>query len=418
MKKLFGYTSAKYIVPVLAVLAIFTFSSCHKEVTATNQTGNTPTGNFSQVFQDFWTQMNNNYVFWSIDTTNWDNMYSIYKPKFESLNLYDSADNIKAYGYFKEMVDGLSDSHYTLFPNGGTIQPAHDRKLKNVAFIENMFGTAPYSPSVDGRFYYTNALDSLYLGDKVVGVDTTGSNKDMYAVAGMITNSNTLYFSFSKFALVSEYQGGSASIKKVLDYFFKQLTNTSVTGLIIDVRGNGGGDIADLNFLVGSLIATPLQIGYSRSKNGTGRLDYTPWAPAVVTPRAGAMAFTKPIVVLADGESVSMAELTTMSLKRLSNTTVVGDTTWGANGPLTDNSVFNAGSFNFGNVYTNIETGSTAYYGNAYTSSTQFRYIDDKIYEGKGFPPDVDIKQTLTTVFLRNNYIDDPQLDKAITLLQ
>ena len=29
-----------------------------------------------------------------------------------------------------------------------------------------------------------------------------------------------------------------------------------------------------------------------------------------------------------------------------------------------------------------------------------------------------DIKQKRTMVFLRNNYIDDPQLDKAISLLQ
>jgi len=46
-----------------------------------------------------------------------------------------------------------------------------------------------------------------------------------------------------------------------------------------------------------------------------------------------------------------------------------------------------------------------------------FKYIDNKIYEGKGFPPDFDIKVTLRTVFLPKNYVDDPQLDKAITLI-
>ncbi len=418
MKNYFNHIY-KYRFSIAALFFIILFaSSCHKEISTTNQTGSAAAGNFSQVFEDFWTNMNNNYVFWSIDTTNWDNMHTVYAPLFAKLNLYDSADNEKAVGYFKNMVDGLSDSHYTLFPDGGYIQPAHDRKLKNVSFIENVFGTAPFSPSIDGHFYYTNALDSLYLGDKIVGVDTTGDNKDMYAVAGMITGTNDLYLSFSKFALAAEYQGGSAKIKAVLDYFFNKLNSGTVTGLVIDVRGNGGGDIQDLNFLVGSLISSPLQFGYTRSKSGTGRLDYTPWAPAIVTPRAGATAFTKPIVVLADGESVSMAEITTMALKQLPNTKVVGDTTWGANGPLTDNSVFNAGSFNFGKVFTNIETGNATYYGNAYTSSTMFKYIDDKIYEGKGFPPDYEVKQTLNTVFLRNNNIDDPQLDKALSLLQ
>lgn len=417
-KQFSNIASSKYFSFIYLFTTILIVASCHKDIETTDQTGKTPTGNFSQVFEDFWSQMNSSYVFWSIDTTNWENVHATYAPKFTSLNLYDSADNVTAYGYFKDMVGGLTDSHYTLFPNGRTIQPAHDRKLKNPQFVENLFGTAPYSPSVDGRFYYTNAIDSLYLGEKVTGVDTTGDNKDMYAVAGIITNTNILYFSFSKFSLVGEYQGGSAQIKKVLDYFFTKLASTTITGLIIDVRGNGGGDIRDLNFLVGRLISTPLQVGYTRSKNGSGRLDYTPWAPAIVTPVAGATAFTKPITVLADGESVSMAELTTMSLKRLSNTKVVGDTTWGANGPLTDNSVFSAGSFNFGNVFTDIGTGNTSYFGNAYTSSTMFKYMDDNIYEGKGFPPDYTVKQTPTTVFLRNNFVDDPQLDKAISLMQ
>ncbi len=362
--------------------------------------------------------MNNSYVFWGIDTTNWDNMHNIYAPKFAALNLYDSTDDATAITYFKAMVDGLVDSHYSLFPGGGFIQPAHDRKLNNPQFIENLFQSAPYIPSVDGKFYYTNAIDSLYLGSKVVGVDTTSANANMYAITGLVSGTNILYLSFSKFALVSEYQGGSAKVKAVLDSFFAQLKNSAVTGLIIDVRGNGGGDVSDLNFLVGSLISSPLNVGYTRSKSGTGRLDYTPWAPAVVTPTAGATAFSKPIVVLADGESVSMAELTTMSLKQLPNTTFVGDTTWGANGPLTTNSVFNAGSFNFGNLYTNIETGAVTYYGNAYTSSVMFKYINGNIYEGKGFPPDYDIKVTPSQVFLPNNYVDDPQLDKAIKLLQ
>lgn len=415
--KQFIYNSHK----IIGGLALFMlcFSSCKKDITTVNQSGSTLAGNFSQVFNDFWNNMNNNYVFWSIDTTNWDNMYKIYNPLFSKLNLNDSNDETTAKGYFKKIVDGLADSHYTLFPDGDFIQPAHDRKLKNPQFVENLFGSAPYSPSVDGKFYYTNLVDSLYLDStsKHIAIDTVSSNSNFMVVSGTINKGQVLYLSFSSFSLVSEYQGAFPKAKDVLDYFFSQLKNTAIKGLVIDVRGNGGGDLEDLNFLVGSLISSPLHFGYTRSKNGNGRLDYTPWADATITPTAGAAAYTKPIVVLADGESVSLSEITTMALKILPNTTFVGDTTWGANGPLTENAVFNAGSFNFGKLGTDIGSGNVSYYGNAYTSSTMFKYIDNKIYEGKGFPPDFDIKETLRTVFLPNNYVDDPQLDKAITII-
>ena len=415
--KQFIYNSHKIIL-VLA-LSMVCFSSCKKEINTVNQSGSTLTGNFSEVFNDFWNNMNNNYVFWSIDTTNWDNMYKIYNPLFSKLNLNDSDDETTAQGYFKKIVDGLVDSHYTLFPDGGFIQPAHDRKLKNPLFIENLFRTAPYLPSEDGKFYYTNLIDSLYLDStsKHIAIDTVSSNKNFMIVSGTISSGQVLYLSFSSFSLVSEYQGGFPKAKAVLDYFFSQLKNSSIKGLIIDVRGNGGGDLEDLNFLVGSLISSPLHFGYTRSKNGNGRLDYTPWEDAIITPTAGAVAYTKPIVILADGESVSLSEITTMSLKLLPNTTFVGDTTWGANGPLTENAVFNAGSFNFGKVGTDIASGNVSYYGNAYTSSTMFKYIDNKIYEGKGFPPDFDIKITPRNTFLANNYVDDSQLDKAISIV-
>jgi hypothetical protein len=395
------------------------FLSCHKDISSHNQTGNTVSGNFSQVFDDFWQSMNTNYVFWSIDTTNWDAMHTRYAPLFSSLNLYDTNDQTKATGYFHSMLDGLTDSHFTLSIPGATIQPAHDRKLRNPQFIENLFRTAPRIPSLDGRFYYTVAVDSLFLDDKLVGIDTVSTNANFYAITGTITSNistkHLLYFAFSKFSLVSEYMNGPESVKAVLNRFFTQLENSATDGVIIDLRGNPGGNIEDLNFFVGAFISSDLKIGDTRSKSPCGRLDYGPWEPATVKPRTGFSAFSRPIVVLVDGESVSMAEITALSLKQLPNTTLVGDTTWGAQGPLTQNPDFNDGSFSFGNLSTNIQTGETLYYGHAFTSSVMFRYIDGKIYEGLGFPPDVELKVTPDQVFLANNFVNDPQLVKAVS---
>src|SRR6202000_1814744 len=89
----------------------------------------------------------------------------------------------------------------------------------------------------------------------------------------------------------------------------------------------------------------PLHFADTREKSGNGRLDYTPWAPAAAMPQNGSFQFTRPIVVLTDQNSESMAEMTTMAIKSLPNSYIIGDTTWGANGPLrTDDGLYGGGS--------------------------------------------------------------------------
>ena len=353
----------------------------------------------------------------------------------------------------------MVDSHYALYldfpqviasnpfnPSPSFISPAYNRKFNNPQFIQNLFSTNQLYPDYPNDYnYYTLAVDTqpkyLSVSNRIIGVDSGASAiapytqyfppNEFYAVSGFITNTNILYFSFSGFSLLSILEDSDSASYQAQDAiynFLYQLNNPNVSGLIIDVRGNGGGETADLNFLVGRLISNQITVGHTRSKSGTGRLDYTPWAPAIVSPWApgtsqnyglpAVTSFNKPIVVLADGLSASMAELTTMSLKTLSTTKFIGDTTWGANGPLTQNSDFNAGSFNFGNTGTAIEAyGQNQYYGFAYTSSTMFKYINGNIYEGKGFPPDQEVKAYPNKVYT-GSVKTDPQLDAAIKILQ
>ena len=181
------------------------------------------------------------------------------------------------------------------------------------------------------------------------------------------------------FGLKSSYEASNNNdIKKVLDYFFAKLANPAgLKGVIIDVRGNPGGDVRDLNFLLGRMISSPLTFGYTRYKSGNGRLDYTPWAPAIITPQAGAKGLNIPVVALADAWSVSLAELTTMAIHTMPNGKFIGETTWGANGPISPNQNFNGGQFTAANFLY------------AYTSSSEFKYLNGSIYEGKGFPPDI-----------------------------
>ena len=77
------------------------------------------------------------------------------------------------------------------------------------------------------------------------------------------------------------------------------------------------------------------------------------------------------------------------------------ETTWGNNGPLTNNEILNGGQF------------TAAIFLYAYTSSIMFKYIDGKIYEGKGFPPDYNVPFSLHAFQTSG----DTQLENALSLM-
>lgn len=383
---------ARYILPLLLLMTM----ACRKDLPQLNDPQNYVNANFNEVFDGFWTGMNNNYVFWDIDTVNWDQVYRTYKPLFAKLNVNDSNDVRKAYTYFKQMTSGLVDSHYNIsfadrwLKDSNSVNPAFQRKMASPDFhpripIFHFYDTIPRHYLDAGRRGFTNTPDKQYV-----------------AVSGTI-NQNILYLFFNGFSLKTLFNTDTINgVKRVEQYFFDALANrTDLKGIIIDVRGNGGGDLDDLNFLLGKMVTQPVQFGYTRSKLGNGRLDYTPWAPAYVGPQPGGKAITIPIVMLADAWSVSMAEITTMAVKALPNGHFVGERTWGANGPLTGNKFYNGGQF------------STGWLKLVYTSSLMFKYKDGNIYEGVGFPPDITVPYNPAALKAGR----DLQLEAALSLI-
>jgi hypothetical protein len=353
--------------------------------------------NFSEVYEDFWIKMNTNYVYWDIDSTNWDLLYVQYKPLFAQLNLQNSNDVKKSVGYFKEMTKDLIDNHYYIsFQNvsviDSIINPALTRKQKTTSFHY------PYSYfKID-----TSYLDKNYL----LGFDNSNSfnGVPLITLSGTI-NQNILFFSCNHFALFKSYQSNITNgVKPVLQYFFNKLNNLpiSIKGVIIDVRSNQGGDLSDFNFLLGRFIDKPLYFGYTQSKSGNGRLDYTPWIEAYVNPQPNAKQITIPIIVLADNVSASLSEAVVMAIHSLPAGKFIGEATWGATGPITSEEVFNAGQFTIPNFMS------------VQTSSCKFKYTDGKIFESKGFSPDITIPFNMNE--LSNG--KDSQLEKAISLLQ
>jgi hypothetical protein len=79
-KYLGGIRNSSRLGIALLLMVIFAIS-CRKEVERERLTAYYGKS-YTEVFEAFWNGMNTNYVFWDIETVNWDNMYKTYKTAF------------------------------------------------------------------------------------------------------------------------------------------------------------------------------------------------------------------------------------------------------------------------------------------------------------------------------------------------
>ena len=105
---------------------------------------------------------------------------------------------------------------------------------------------------------------------------------------------------------------------RVLTYFGK-LESKSV--LVLDLRGNGGGQVDTLAAIYGLLTDKPVPLAILKTREGAGTL---------MSEASGAHAFKGRVFVLADSQSASASELMARSVQLQERGTVIGDRTAGA----------------------------------------------------------------------------------------
>lgn len=181
-------------------------------------------------------------------------------------------------------------------------------------------------------------------------------------------------------------------------------------GVVIDIRGNGGGMVSDYKYVLGALLPsggfTPCQLRYKR---GTARLDYSPLMPQVMpTYPDDHVTVTEPIVVLADCNSVSMAEITSRSCSLIPNAHLIGKRTWGGLCALNDNSTF---SFNYSG-HIGVRDVTPVY---VYTPLVATFSMDGKQLEGIGITPEIEVDLDKTMFY--NNH-GDTQLERALQFIR
>lgn len=429
---------------VLSVM-VLTFVSCRKEPLDMVNPNSRICKSYLQQFETVWQGMDQGYVFWDKDTIDWDKRYEQYRPVFAE---FDSrpANNPVTFNEYWEAYTGLFEGLLDHHLRGRFYSPKGVPRGSCEAWVSpgqnnyyHQTGSA-YERSLQLRVLQKKAIRGTYLSSEPFSYGSFDVPGTYFClIEGANEGELIAYFRFTSFSIMQMYAYHTALPNSVTvqapvkafygPRYYEGITtgagyanNDSVVGLIIDVRGNLGGSVADLEPIIGSLAQSDTRVGYTRVKEGFGRLDYSAWSESIVKCPRQHLNKEKPIVVLADVSSASCAELATMLIKSLPNGVFVGERTYGAVGGL-----YSGGSTNiyhdlfyggcFGD-YNYFENGPDPYSDifSYYVYTSTFHMVDKDFndVEGVGVQPDKEVRYSRKR--LEDGY--DDQLDRAIRYIR
>ncbi len=273
---------------VMALFTTFLFASCANE----EQYEDTPEGNF----ESLWKIIDERYCFLDYKQheigLDWQQVYGKYKvrinPDMRKAQLFE---------VLSDMLSELRDGHVNL-------TASHDL-ARNWSWYEN---------------YPANLSDTLlrrYMGTKY---------KIASGLRYCILDDNIGYIRYESFTSGI----GEGNIDEVLmDMILCQ-------GIIIDIRGNGGGNLTNAEKLAARFCNEKTLVGYIQHKTGKGHSDFSAMEPHYLEPSSG-MRWQKPVCVLTNRHVYSAANEFTMYMKELPLAKIVGDHTGGGAGmPFSD----------------------------------------------------------------------------------
>ncbi len=415
---------------ILTIVATLFLSSCRKEADYIPYIGENDKlayNTYTEQFQYIWKMMSTGYVFWDVDTVDWDAAYDRYLPRFEALDQkYLDSGYVRTselYELYLGLVGKMRDHHMSfvvknLHPAPGEINPR--------------VSIRPGLLEVQSRDYYIEARDDARMGMKAFlnGITSQYTVADSCSGTAYIPEFySSVYYHYCLFTLADGRQvpylwttnaaltpvmrdmAGSRAYTAIDKWLTAICTSprNQLAGIILDTRSNGGGYQDDLDYLVGTFLNERTEIFKTRYKEGPGRLEYSVWCPYYQDPNPNyhrdITAENIPYVVLVDINSVSMAEIEPMVIKAVLPTAhIIGERTFGGTGPLQNDAV----DLNYGGPFGN----SSSYNHYVYTSTFE-ALMGGKVREGEGIVPDEEV--------LRINdpaHSFKPQLDAALNYIQ
>ena len=268
---------------IIMALCAMMLASCDK----VEEYDNTPTGNFEAL----WNIIDKQYCFFDYKAEeyglDWDAVYRQYKRKV--------ADGMSSAGLFEvlgDMLDELRDGHVNLYA-------AHD-VARYWDFREGY--AANFSEEIQARY---------------LGTDYKIASGLRYTV--LPDNIGYIYVpSFSSSI-------GEGNLDECL------YALALCRGLIIDVRGNGGGNLSYAETLAARFSNEHVLAGYICHKTGAGHSDFSSPQPVYLNSSNG-VRWQKPVCVLTNRGSYSATNDFVKMMCTLPLVTIVGDRTGGGSG--------------------------------------------------------------------------------------
>ena len=418
----------KKIITIVAIL-IAICTSCRKEadyMPYIGENGKLAYSTYTEQFEYLWKALSTGYVFWDVDTTDWDAMYERYLPEFQKLDKkYEQVGYIhiaELKQLYSKIVGGMTDHHMIFAVRN--LHPAPDDEFIDLAVIPSKleFITRDYyiempSDESAGIQDFLQSIESQYSVEThescTVYVSEEGRDVTYHYILFKLPDGRKIPYLWQSSAQITPVMHQNDEGTQLLDHYFKAIVETprsQLAGIILDNRGNGGGYQDDLDYLIGIYLNARTEILKTRYKEGPGRLEHSAWVPYYIDPNKkyhrDITAENIPYVIICDINSASMGEIEPMTIKAVLPTShTVGERTFGATGPLQPTESID---LHFGGPFGNASMENGHY---IYTSSFEAQF-GGNIWEGIGYTPD--------EIVLRKDYNGDfkPQLDAAINFIR
>lgn len=293
------------------------------------------------LFDRLWSDFDRHYSLFLVKGINWDSLRAVYRPQAAAGTLDELNGRV-----IPQLLRNLADDHVLW---RGSREGSSPRGI----------GTEPTAPELyvhqDGGFsgpVWYGAVDSAIGYLNISGFDERGWLPDVDSALAALG---------------------------------------PVSSIIIDVRNNDGGLLANALEVAGRFASRTTTVAYVRYRNGPAHGDFTSSIAQQVTP-SGPRQFHGKVVLLTSRNTVSAAELFVLAMRGLGHTTVVGDTTAGETGAPFLRELQNGWSYQF-------------------PESIEYT-LAGKVFEGIGLPPDVPVMND------RRPYsrLSDLQLERAVSI--